>query len=105
MIWSRSRFACFTPLLATLLCTLQLPAQEARWLELNSRATELYRQGKYAECVPVVTEALKTADQTRENAPVHILQGFTGCGKTHVLYQGTTLVVPQTIENTSAFRP
>jgi hypothetical protein len=20
--------------------------------------------------------------------------GFTGCGKTHVLYQGTTLVVP-----------
>ena len=22
------------------------------------------------------------------------LDGFTGCGKTHVLYQGTTLVVP-----------
>ena len=64
MIWSRSRFACFTLLAATLLCTLQLPAQEARWLELNSRATELYQQGKYAECVPVVTEALKIAEAT-----------------------------------------
>ena len=57
-------FACFTLLAATLLCTLQLPAQQARWLELNCQATELYRQGKYAECVPVVTEALKIAEAT-----------------------------------------
>ncbi len=64
MIWSRSRFACFTLLAATLLCTFQLPAQEARWLELNSRATELYQQGKYAECLPVVTEGLKIAEAT-----------------------------------------
>jgi hypothetical protein len=31
--------------------------------------------------------------------------GFTGCGKTLVLYQGTTLVGPQTIENMSGFSP
>jgi hypothetical protein len=30
---------------------------------------------------------------------------FRGCGKTHVLYQGTTLVGPHMIENTSGFSP
>jgi hypothetical protein len=30
---------------------------------------------------------------------------LAGCGKTLVLYQGTTLVVPQMIENTSGFSP
>jgi hypothetical protein len=31
--------------------------------------------------------------------------GFTGCGKTPVLYQGTTSVVPHTLENKMGFSP
>jgi hypothetical protein len=29
--------------------------------------------------------------------------GFTGCGKTMALYQGTTSVVPQLLENSIGF--
>ncbi|HYA97151.1 MAG TPA: CHAT domain-containing tetratricopeptide repeat protein, partial [Methylomirabilota bacterium] len=41
-----------------------LSAQEDRWNELNARFLQLYRQGGYAEAVPVAQEALRVAEAT-----------------------------------------
>ena len=41
-----------------------LPAQEARWNELNAQIKQLSQQGKYAEAVPPAEEALRVAEAT-----------------------------------------
>ncbi len=41
-----------------------LPAQQARWEELNKQVTSLYRQGKYAQALSVAEEALRVAEAT-----------------------------------------
>jgi tetratricopeptide (TPR) repeat protein len=64
MTLSRCCVAGFTLLLIALLCTPILPAQESRWKELNAQAAELYQVGKYAEALPIATEALKVAEAT-----------------------------------------
>jgi hypothetical protein len=53
-----------------------------------------------------------TKRRRSENAPVGcerlcfvLGHDFPGCGKTQVLYQGTTLVGPYTTENTLGFSP
>jgi tetratricopeptide (TPR) repeat protein len=39
-------------------------AQQARWNDLNAQALQLYKQGKYAEAIPVEQEALRVAEAT-----------------------------------------
>jgi len=51
-------------LLTNLLSAPPLPAQEWRLNGLNSRVSELYQQGKYAEAVPIAEEAVKVAEAT-----------------------------------------
>ena len=41
-----------------------LPAQEARWYELNAQIRQLYQQGKYVEAIPPAQEALRVAEAT-----------------------------------------
>ena len=62
MTLPRACVAGFTLLLIALLWAPLLPAQESRWNELNAQVTTLYQQGKYAEAVPIATEALKVAE-------------------------------------------
>ena len=37
---------------------------EARWNELNAQALQLYKQGKYAEAIPIAQEGLRVAEAT-----------------------------------------
>jgi tetratricopeptide (TPR) repeat protein len=62
MTLSRGWVVGFTLLLATLLIAPYSPAQESRWTALDSRASELYQQGKYTEALPLAAEALKVAE-------------------------------------------
>jgi tetratricopeptide (TPR) repeat protein len=41
-------------------------AQETKWAELNKKAYELYRQGKYSEAIKVAESALELAKKTFE---------------------------------------
>jgi tetratricopeptide (TPR) repeat protein len=62
MTLSRACVAGLTLLLATLLSTTHSAAQESRWTALNSQVSELYKQGKYADALPLAGEALKVAE-------------------------------------------
>lgn len=88
MISPRRCFACITLLLAILLCPVHAPAQESRWSDLNTRAAELFQQGKYAECLPLLTEALKVAeasfapdDARIATAAYNLARTYDGLGK------------------------
>ena len=48
----------------TFSAALPLAAQQARWNDLNAQALQLYKQGKYAEAIPVEQEALRVAEAT-----------------------------------------
>lgn len=61
---SRGGAACATLLLGTLLSSFPLRAQESRVQELNTQVAQLVRQGRFADAVPVATEALKVAEAT-----------------------------------------
>jgi len=56
------RFSLLCLFLIALLGVPALPAQEARWKQLNQQVLELNRQGKYAEAIPIATEAVKVAE-------------------------------------------
>ena len=50
--------------LSVLVFALRLTGQDRRWQELNSRAAQLYQQGKYTEAIAVAQEAVKVAEAT-----------------------------------------
>ena len=48
------------------------PTPEAHWQQLTTQAQELYRQGRYAEAMPVAQEALALAEATFGPAHLHV---------------------------------
>ena len=62
MILSRSRVICIALSLMLQLCAVPSQAQESRWKDLSAQASELYHQGKTADAIPIVAEALKVAE-------------------------------------------
>jgi CHAT domain-containing protein/Tfp pilus assembly protein PilF len=62
MILSRIRVVCIALSLTLQLCAFPSPAQESRWKDLSAQASDLYHQGKTADAIPIVAEALKVAE-------------------------------------------
>lgn len=48
----------------TLAASCRLPAQEARWKELNSQVEQLYQENKYSAAIPLAQETLRVAEDT-----------------------------------------
>src|ERR1039458_2286476 len=62
MTLSRRVTVCGILFLTALLCAPPVSAQESRWSELNTQVLDLYKQGKYAEALPIAAEAVKVAE-------------------------------------------
>ena len=64
MTLSRRRIAGFALAVILLVLASSLPAQESRFNELHARVADLYQRGRYADEVPVATEAVTVAEAT-----------------------------------------
>ncbi len=47
-------------------------AQEARWNQVSAQAQQLYKEGKYAEAIPVAQEELRLAEATFDEAHIAV---------------------------------
>ena len=61
MSQTHRRVAMCAALLAACLCALSAFAEQTQVDQLNAQVAELYRQGKYAEALPIAAEALQVA--------------------------------------------
>ncbi len=73
----RGQLAGLALLGAVALSAVMLPGQEARFNQLTQQITALGKEKKYAEAVPVATEALKVARATYSAGDVHIVFAMT----------------------------
>ena len=68
---SQRRLTLIGLLLLALLPRLCLGAPQERWKELNAQVEALFKQGKYAEALPVAQQALRLAEENFGREHVH----------------------------------
>ena len=66
------------------LCAPPLSAQKARWKKLNTEVTELYKQGKFEQGIPVAQEALKVGESTFGPTNVNVATSLNNLAEFYV---------------------